>query len=105
MSSLCATNSAFCILRPPDLPGLGVRALHLAGQAHKPAIRLPGNRSRKNVGLPGLNERKAFIRPLLGAHLADAGELHGPRGDPDAPHQSRFVVLKDLLALEGELWD
>ncbi len=52
-----APIDAHPILRPLDLPGLGVRALHLTGQGHKPAIRLPGDRGREDVGLPGLNER------------------------------------------------
>jgi hypothetical protein len=70
------------ILRPLDLPGLGIRALPRTGQAHEPTIRRSGDGRRADAGLRGRKELQEVIRPLLGADRADARELHVPGRDP-----------------------
>jgi hypothetical protein len=79
---------------------LGFGAFHLAGEAHVPAVGLPGNGSGEDAGLLGLDEPDQLVGSLLGPDQSDPGELDLPGEDLDDPREAGLVVVQAFLALE-----
>jgi hypothetical protein len=83
------------------LLGLGIRPLHLAGEAHVKAVGLPGEGGGENPGLPLLQKLQEFVRGLLALHLPDAGEANVSGKHADGTCEPRPVIGGELLPLEA----